>query len=188
MVTSLPSMQTSPMANLWVEGLAEKVRLWRSGKCWQGAFLLTSRRAGVGRTRGKKCSLCQKARAKEDNKCYVGGADLFAGDSGASHLAQQLAVQNVLEAALPKTPTSATRVPEQGGGLALTAKMPAISETVRVQRKFGTPVMATVQKEVCRWVFLPKFGLLLQSSLPLQDWQMVEKQTFKVQQILWWRR
>ena len=85
MVTSLPLMQTSPMANLWVEGLAEKVRLWRSGKCWQGAFLLTSRRAGVGRTRGKKCSLCQKARAKEDNKCYVGGADLFAGDSGASH-------------------------------------------------------------------------------------------------------
>lgn len=60
--------------------------------------------------------------------------------------AQQLAVQNVLEAALPKTPTSAIRVPEQGGGLALTPKMPAISETVRVQQKFGTPIMATVQK------------------------------------------
>ena len=127
-----------------VEGLAEKVRLWAAQENVGRVHFYSAQE--VVEPVGKSVSSAKKPGPKKTtNAMLVEQISMLATQVQAIS-AQQLAVQNVLEAALPKTPTSATRVPEQGGGLALTPKMPAISETVRVQQKFGTPIMATVQK------------------------------------------
>ena len=140
-----------------VEGLAEKVRLWAAQENVGRVHFYSAREEQeVPEPTTKSVAAAKKPGPKKTtNAMLVEQISMLASQVQAIS-AQQLAVQSALEAALPKTPTSATRAPEQGAGLALTPKMPAISETIRAQQKVGTPLMATVQKAAMSVGFPPK--------------------------------
>ena len=140
-----------------VEGLAEKVRLWAAQENVGRVHFYSAREEQeVPEPTTKSVAAAKKPGPKKTtNAMLVEQISMLASQVQAIS-AQQLAVQSALEAALPKTPTAATRVPEQGAGLALTPKMPAISETIRAQQSAGTPLMATVQKAAMSVGFPPK--------------------------------
>ena len=131
-----------------VDGLVDKVREWAAQEHSGRIHFYSAREEQEEEVPASKSApAVKKAAAKKiTNAMMVEQLSALAAQVRAIS-AQQLAVQTALEASLPKTPTGATRVQEQGGGFSLAPKMPGISETVLGQQpKFGTPCLAAVQK------------------------------------------
>ena len=162
-----------------MDGLVEKVREWAAEEHSGRIHFYSAREEQIeDAPAAKGAPAVKKAAAKKITNAMMAEqlSDLAAQVRAIS--VQQMAVQDVLEASLPKTPTGATRVQEPGGGLSLAPKMPGISESMMGQQRLGTPNLGAVQKAAMSVGLPPRLRPPPKQAGPGQDPQAEVLQQF----------